>query len=590
MTRQKRRRQNLWIASEHAFLGAAWYWPSRSAACATTVILVSGVAHEERTMNGGMVALAESLADAGLPALLIDLHGCAQSAGRLDDADIGMRWRENIRAAVRYAHESGAARVIVIGARLGFLLAADALAHEPLAALVAWAPIANGKRYVRELKVMQRAFDAEAEAGGTIAIAGFSIPPNVTTHVSALDLAKIDLSNAPCLVLRDTAEGLHAAWVAHQSGCGLRIEQQMSRQIHSWLFASADQPDLPHDDIKELTRSCRALHDKLAPVDEPALRRPAHRPQMQFVHRGRLVRETFVEVGPSRMTGILSEPIECAGAHAVRLLMSTVGPGRTFTDFARDEASRGHSSLRFDFEGFGTSGRAHVMQGGELYTHEGGRDVQAAIAHLRQAGHQRIYGLGFCAGAWSMMQAEVAPELRAAVAINVALYRQPGPETPDLVRRTRKHLARLSPLLARSAVLQGVAARIRRKDRKYCEAIEWLMRLCSADVRVLLAYADLDPGLDYLTFQMNDIMRGRVDRPFELQVYDGLGHLAEGLSARTRLFEDIGAFFADLDRHAIHDSAQSADPHSPAVADVADMARTGDGGQDQYSAVAHRSP
>ena len=115
-------------------------------------------------MSGGLVALAESLADVGLPALLMDIHGCSQSAGRLEDPDIGVRWQSNIRAAVRHARGTGAARVIVVGVRLGFPLAVEALAEEPLAALVAWAPIVSGKRYVRELKVMQRAIDAEKRA------------------------------------------------------------------------------------------------------------------------------------------------------------------------------------------------------------------------------------------------------------------------------------------------------------------------------------------------------------------------------------------------------------------------------------------
>ncbi len=268
------------------------------------------------------------------------------------------------------------------------------------------------------------------------------------------------------------------------------------------------------------------------------------------------MRETFVEIGPSGLTGVLSEPAVAPAGTAVRLLMSTVGPGRTFTDFARDEASRGHRSLRFDFAGFGTSGRGDSIQGGELYTDEGGRDVAAAIDHLRRAGHERVFALGFCAGAWSMMQAGVRPEVRAAVAINVALYRQPGVETVELVHSTRRKLARLSPALARNSLLRWIGARVRRTAKERREPIEWLTRLCASDIRVMLAYAELDPGLNYLNRQMASGLRTQLRKPFELQTYSGLGHLAEGPAARERVFRDITEFFATLDR-------EEAAPQSP---------------------------
>ena len=550
MTMRPRRSQNLWIDSENGFIGAAWYWPLQVVAGATAVVLVPGIVHEERTMAGGLVALAETLADAGLPALLMDLHGCSQSAGRLDDADIGAHWRAGIRAAVRHARDIGAARVIVVAVRLGVPLAAEALADEPLAALIAWAPIVSGKRYVRELMVMQRATDVEAAAAGTIAIGGFSIPASVLEHISALDLAKIETLNASLVMLREMPEGLNAPWLTRLRQRGVKTQEQVSTQIHAWLFGARDQPELPLEDIEGLARWCRVLHDTQAAAADPVLSRPAPRPVIEFIHQGRLVRETFVEVGPSGLTGVLSEPVYAASGHPVRLLMSTVGPGRTFADFARDEASRGNTSLRFDFAGFGTSGRGDEAQGGELYTDEGARDVAAAIAHLRQAGYQEIYGLGFCAGAWSMMQTSAAQELRAVAAINVALYRQPGPAVPELVKRTRERLARLSPAVAHHPLLKGVAARMWRTTSKRSEPIEWLIRLCGSEVSVLLAYAELDPGLTYLTRQMANGAREQLRKPFTLKTYADLGHLAEGPSARMRVFRDIADFFASLDREA----------------------------------------
>lgn len=56
-----------------------------------------------------------------------------------------------------------------------------------------------------------------------------------------------------------------------------------------------------------------------------------------------------------------------------------------------------------------------------------------------------------------------------------------------------------------------------RKTSERCEPMEWLIRLCSTVVRVLLAYAELDPGLDYLNGQMAKGVREQLRRPFTPQ-------------------------------------------------------------------------
>lgn len=551
-----RRAEDRWINSGEDFIRGAWFWPLEGPASATAVVIVPGIAHEERTMNGGLVALAEALADAGLPTLMIDLHGCSQSAGRLEDTDIGARWQANIRAAVRHARESGATRVIVVGVRLGVPLAIEALAGEPLAALVAWAPIVSGKRYVRELKVLQRT--TETGEAGSIAIGGFSLPPSVIECISALDLSRADPPNAPFVMLREMTESLNAPWLARLGEHGPIVQEQVSTQIQPWLFGCTDQPELPFEDIRALASWCHAVHQQQAEPGDPTPRRPEPRPVIEFRHHGRTIRETLVEIGLSGLTGVVSEPAESATGHAARLMVSTVGPGRTFADFARDEASRGNTTLRFDFSGFGTSGRGDAVQGGENYTANGKRDVRSAIRYLRQAGHRHIFGVGFCAGAWSMIHAAVGAEVSAAVTINVALYEQRNPRISKFAKALLpRGLARFSPALAGELLVRKIAARAQRKSHKRREPIDWLVKLCNSDTRVLLAFADCDPGLHYLKGQLNRGLHKQVRRPFRVQIYDGLGHLAEGPSARTRLFQDIADFFAELDREAHPDSCPS---------------------------------
>ena len=98
--------------------------------------------------------------------------------------------------------------------------------------------------------------------------------------------------------------------------------------------------------------------------------------------------------------------------------------------------------------------------------------------------------------------------------------------------------------------MKKIAARIRHKTSRRREPVEWLIRLCGTDARILLAYADVDPGLVYLNGQLAKGFREKLRQPFDVQTYEGLGHLADGTSARSRLFTDIGKFFAGLDHDA----------------------------------------
>jgi len=118
LKRPTARAETGWIASLGGFTGASWFEPTGTRFSAAAVLIVSGIAHEERTMAEGLTALAQSLASAGHGTLLIDLHGTAQSSGNLDAPLIGEHWRDDVRASLRHLHEAGFAQVIVVGVRL----------------------------------------------------------------------------------------------------------------------------------------------------------------------------------------------------------------------------------------------------------------------------------------------------------------------------------------------------------------------------------------------------------------------------------------------------------------------------------------
>lgn len=538
-----------WIASPGGFTGACWFEPAAARRSAAAVLIVPGIAHEERTMADGLTALAQSLASAGHGTLLIDLHGTAHSSGRLDTPRIGELWRADVQAAVRHLREAGFEQVIVVGVRLGALIALDALRHEQVAGFVAWSPVASGRRHVRELRMLQGgAIVTDPQRAAALSIAGHSIPASVLAHLATLELGPLaDRAPAPApMLLIDHDEHLTASWCDGFARAGHTVDRHAALQLDRWLFSPHLMPALPLADIRSVTAWCQ----RVAPV-VPA-RAPLRLRLLQEVvltdADGRRVRERAVRIEPQGLSGIVSEPADGQARGATRLLATLVGPGRLFPDFARAEAARGKTCLRFDFAGFSTSRARADGTGASLYAPGNRADVIAALAWLRRAGHEKVVMLGFCAGAWSMIHAGAAPGVVGFVGVNVASYRQPDYGWREYLRPAGHPVSKGLSLLRRIERVAPVVDRLERSLRLMLSPSRWLLQMCRSPVRLLLVYGSSDLGLTHLKHQFGPRLRalirsGRVT----VNAYDDLGHLTEGAGARAQAVVDIAAFLDELD-------------------------------------------
>jgi pimeloyl-ACP methyl ester carboxylesterase len=120
------------------------------------IVLCSAFGYEELCSRRTMHDLACSLARAGLPVLRFDYHGTADSAGTGEDPKRVATWIANIGAATDFIRrETAATEVVLVGLRLGALLAACAAARRTdIAALALLAPPLSGRGYARELKAL----------------------------------------------------------------------------------------------------------------------------------------------------------------------------------------------------------------------------------------------------------------------------------------------------------------------------------------------------------------------------------------------------------------------------------------------------
>lgn len=547
---------NFWLPTAEGATGASWCWPTGDVG-STGVVIVPGIIHEQQTMAVGLVALAKELAGNGVPTLTIDLAGTAQGEGRLDAPGIGQLWADEVRSAVHHLRDAGLSHVVVLGVRLGALIAAHATVDEPVDLMVMWAPVLSGRRYVRELQIMQAsATETTGPALPGITVAGFNVPPDLVTHLKSLDAGKLGGKPAGRICIVDGPERLAELDDAHPLLTELPTTRLVAPETENWLFTAADEFPGPYGDIARVRRQIQTLaaviDAEAVPGEAEIAAGPATRPDVSslrsrvFDHDGVPIRETHVRFGaddaggPPRLFGIVSEPVGAIDRSAAYVGITTVGPGRLFVDLARGEAARGRVSLRFELGGFGTSVRRGGAPGSDFYHPTASDDIGDAIDHLVANGCPAVTVVGFCAGAWSAFELAPRPELAGIVAVNVQLLIR----TRLLHRRQWPGQSRRDDLLARIAhhpQVRRIMMKLEREHPVPSPAIRWVGRHAEAGTDVTLVFSEGDLGQVYFDRRARRPGGLRASRPQpEVRIYPGLGHLPSG-DARERMLADIHA-------------------------------------------------
>lgn len=544
-----------WLPTAAGATSATWFRPLGDAST-TGVLIVSGIIHEQQTMAVGVVALARDLATHGIPALTVDLTGTANGAGSLADPDVGACWDDDVRSAVRHMRESGLRHVIVVGVRLGALIAAHATVDDPVDLLVMWSPVLSGRRYTRELQMMQAAATDDsvaAPAGATlpgVTVAGFNVPPALLDHLKSLDAGRLDGKPAAALCIVDSPARLEELDDEHPLFEALPVQRVAAPGTEDWLFTDADAFPAPFADIavvrRHVERVAASFDDDTpqfsAEIGSGEVVDPASRRTRVFEHDGVAVRETFVSFaepgGSGRLVGILSEPVGPIDPTAAYLAVTCVGPGRIFVDLARGEAARGRATLRFELAGFGTSSPPPDGAWAEFYHPTAPGQIGAAADVLAAAGHRRIHVVGFCAGAWSAFQVPPRPDIAGIVAINAQLLIR----SRLVHRRHSPNHSATDRLLARIGLHPTVHRFVEKLERDHplpSPTIRRVGRHAAAGTAVTLAFAEGDLGHRYFTARARRPggLRRRGPQP-DVRIYTGLGHLPAG-AARRQLLADL---------------------------------------------------
>ena len=465
---------------------------------AVGVVIVPPVGYEYWTAHRTLRTLAERLAESGHRALRFDFDGTGDSAGDQWDSSRVQAWQTGVDVAAHTLRAWGATSLIVVGLRLGgtfALLRGHAVDAD---AVVAWAPVIRGRRYVSELQLLGIAVPDDADSpgrSGGVVQAGSVFSADTLADMAAINLATLSDVPAPRVLVVDRADKpASTALLDRLRTLGADPAHLVRPGTELLLDRPTEYATVADGIVEEICRW----------VGPSAVRPPApvvqdQRTTATISWRGRDVEEEVMALGAAGLVGILTRPARRSRGTVVWLNSGSehhVGPGRAWVEYARELALSGFTSLRLDFSGWGESpDRGHAP--GRPYAQHGISEVGEAVDALRALGHRRIVLAGLCAGAWVGLRAALSVDVDGVIAINPQLYWQPGdPVEADIVTETR---IRRLPEIRRNKKLGSLGVwSVLDVLGSRPPAATWLDQLASRRTPVLALFAEGDDGLEYL--------------------------------------------------------------------------------------------
>lgn len=410
------------------------------------VLICASVGKELGHTTRGVKRLAERLAASGFAVLRFDYAGLGESGGDQRDPDARDRWLRSVNAAADAARALGVGEPIVIGHRMGALLASHApnlIAAAP--ALVLWDPVLRARHFLRAQKTMyammsQQHPDLEPvtplqSRRDEVQFAGLTLHPDAVAALNPMKLCTEALGGKQTthrtLALLSETPGSAEIATAIADGGGVAIGLGDQSEFLDPVFPETIR--FPG----EIEVIADWLDSRVTCPPEPISFTPTPHAVVSTTNDGHPI-ETAVRVGND---GSMVWDTAIAGTHdlAEKIVVThsiahdpRTGPARSFVELAIDVASRGGRGFRFDRPGVGEAG---ITDPSDTYIRLYDNDYRdaglAALQSLSVPENAQIAHVGICLGAWMSAHAAVdagvnPPGLRArttAVLVNPLRWR-----------------------------------------------------------------------------------------------------------------------------------------------------------------------
>jgi alpha-beta hydrolase superfamily lysophospholipase len=558
-----------------------WYHQPTAPARAA-VVLCNPVGHESLVLHRTYRRLAQHLAAKGFATLRFDYDGTGDSAGGDDDGNRVEHWLSSIQTAIdEVSRQSGASEVVLIGTRVGALLAATQAGRAPVSGVVLIAPPRNGKAWLREARAMQAIKDSQLPQSEGVepdkGIAGFLLDDTTRAELSGLYLSK--LAKAPArsalVVARDDLPGGELELVAHLRDLGVNVEHSVAPGY------AASNPEDPFKAVVPV-QMFAAISDWLErayPADreaEPSSTSPS--PPVSFATTAVTDSQTYEQVVDiSGKFGILTGPAspnEHTKTAVVLLNIGAnhhIGSNRMYVNMARAWAAEGFQVLRMDFSGMGDSRVHDLGKENDVYAGRFMAEARSAVDFLKERGIAKVVLMGLCSGAYVAYHTAIAdPRVAGVVLINPLTFHWTEGDSLEVRMRksfgsTEQYKRRLFQVETWKRIVRGevgvakitaeLTRRIGRRTRSEVRSLlarisggiaeatdieRGFRRLCARGTSSLLVLGSEDGSRDVIEEHLGkDATAMKVVKGFRMEVWAGTDHTFTPLRAQRRLIRFI---------------------------------------------------
>ena len=217
------------------------FLPQSQSPSETVFLLLPPFAEELNKSRRMLALMGRALAEQGMAGVLPDLYGTGDSGGDFSDAD-WQTWQSDLTCSAQILLDQGAQRIVLIGLRMGCLLAAEWLKRSELAVerLIFWQPVLSGQQLVNQflrlrlaasmMSGQQRETMADLRQilsqQGELEVAGYTLSQSLIESLDQLRLETlmnacevpvhwIEVQSKPDLALPLPVQKLRQQWADH---------------------------------------------------------------------------------------------------------------------------------------------------------------------------------------------------------------------------------------------------------------------------------------------------------------------------------------------------------------------------------------
>lgn len=438
--------RTLHLAGDDHDLFVACTSPAGRARRAVVVCPPFGYEHvcAQRTIR----VMSERLAELGHVTVQFDPAGRRNSGRRNVGVDETTAWIASAVMAVQYA-ATLADEVVLVGMRMGSLVATAAAEQVGAEAVVLFDPAPNGRRHLRELRSLQLMGVAGSELvddPGGVNLLGESLSSATVAAIDRLDLGRMTPPAHTLMVARPGhagSERLATAW----REAGAEVELVDDPALGDVYVLGAERAVVPVDAVARVV-------DFVERVAGAAVHPPVGRPaEVASIEAVPGVIEQVVAVGDPVLRGVWCAPAEGASADRAVLFVNNgahaePGPANAWVDWGRQLAAQGIASLRVSVRGAGHSDDDDRADAGPrpvdaFYRPSFGVDGRVAAAELRRRASSDVVVAGLCGSSVSGMDLAVATPF----VVGVLAISPPLAFVPLVPRRPTATAAAFRPLV-----------------------------------------------------------------------------------------------------------------------------------------------